>query len=119
MLALSEFGVPDLIFLAFGLLVAGSIVGLAKLAHGQRRKAKAYGYASLAAYLRAAPRTDDERRDAVDLALKGVVMCLLGLIFAPLLLVGLIPFFYGTRKLVYGSLGLGLMDDGDAEPPQA
>jgi hypothetical protein len=113
------FGVPELIFLAFGLLIAGSIVALVRLADSQRRKANAYGYASLAAYLRAAPRTDDERRDAVDLALKGLVMCLLGLIFSPLLIVGLIPFFYGTRKLVYASLGLGLTDDGDAEPPHA
>jgi hypothetical protein len=41
------------------------------------------------------------------------VLCLLGLIFPPLLLVGLFPFFYGARKLVYASLGLGLVDDGE------
>ena len=26
---------------------------------------------------------------------------------------GLIPLFYGGRKLVYASMGLGLVDDGD------
>jgi hypothetical protein len=42
---------------------------------------------------------------------------MLGLIFAPLVLVGLVPLFYGGRKLVYASMGLGLVDDG--EPPRA
>jgi hypothetical protein len=30
---------------------------------------------------------------------------MLGLIFAPLVLVGLVPLLYGGRKLVYASLG--------------
>ena len=67
------------------------------------------------AYLRAAPQTDDEKRDAADLALKGLVLCLLGLLFPPLLLFGLIPFFYGARKVVYASMGLGLADDPDRQ----
>jgi hypothetical protein len=97
-------------------LIAGIIAVLRILAR-QARKARYYGYPSLGAYLRAAPRTDEERRDAVDLALKGLVICLLGLIFPPLLLVGLFPFFYGARKLVYASMGLGLLDDGDRAQP--
>ena len=80
------------------------------------RKAREAGYPSLVAYLGAAPRTDQERRDAADLALKGLVLCLLGLLFPPVLLAGLIPFFYGTRKLVYASMGLGLADDPDQQP---
>jgi hypothetical protein len=41
------------------------------------------------------------------------VLCLLGLLFPPFVLVGLVPLFYGGRKLVYASMGLGLVDDGD------
>ena len=76
-------------------------------------RAKRFGYPSRRAYLLAAPRSDEERKDAADLALKGLVFCLLGLLLAPLVLVGLVPLFYGGRKLVYASMGLGLVDDGD------
>jgi hypothetical protein len=75
------------------------------------RRARRLGYASTGAYLRAAPRTDEERRDAADLALKGLVICLLGLLVPPAVLAGLLPLFYGGRKLVYAALGLGLVDD--------
>jgi hypothetical protein len=78
-----------------------------------RHNARLAGYPSLGAYLRAAPRTDEEKRDAVDLALKGLVICLLGLLIPPLGLIGLFPFFYGTRKVVYGLMGLGIVDDTD------
>lgn len=77
------------------------------------RSARRFGYVSIRAYLRAAPRTDSEKRDAVDLALKGLVLCALAVLFRPLILAGLLPLFYGGRKLVYASLGLGLVDDGD------
>jgi hypothetical protein len=56
------------------------------------------------------PRRDS---DAADLALKGLVFCMLGLLFPPFVLVGLLPLFYGGRKLVYASMGLGLVDDGE------
>lgn len=82
-----------------------------------KRKARQAGYGTLGAYLGAAPRSDAEKRDAVDLALKGLVICLLGLILPPFLLIGLIPFFYGARKAAWASMGLGLVDDGDQ--PQA
>jgi hypothetical protein len=29
----------------------------------------------------------------------------------PVLLIGLFPLFYGVRKIVYASMGLGLVDD--------
>ena len=76
--------------------------------------AKRYGYPSTFAYLRAAPRSDAEKRDAADMTLKGLVWCLLGLMFSPLVLVGLVPLFYGGRKLAYAWMGLGLVDDGPA-----
>jgi hypothetical protein len=77
------------------------------------RRAKRFGYESTRAYLRAAPRSDAEKRDAADLALRGLVFCVLGLLFAPFVLIGLIPLFYGGRKLVYAAMGLGLVDDAD------
>ena len=77
------------------------------------RRARQFGYRSTGAYLRAAPRSDAEKRDAVDLALKGLAACMLGLLFSPFVLVGLIPLFYGGRKVVYASMGLGLVDDAD------
>ncbi len=85
----------------------GGVVLLVLLVRRQERKAREFGYPSLGAYLRAAPATDEERRDAADLTLRGVVLCLLGFIFPPLLLVGVFPLFYGARKLVYASMGLG------------
>ena len=93
-------------------VVAAVIVVVRTLAD-QREKAARAGYPSLGAYLRAAPRTDEERRDAADLALKGLVICVAGLLFPPLVLVGLFPFFYGARKTLYASMGLGLADDAD------
>src|SRR5215213_1918164 len=80
------------------------------------KRAKRFGYESTRAYLHSAPRSDAEKRDAADLALKGLVFCVLGVVFSPFVLVGLIPLFYGGRKLVYASMGLGLVED--AEQPR-
>jgi hypothetical protein len=89
------------------------IVVAVKLWSGFRRQALSFGYPSLGAYLRAAPCSDEEKRAAVSLALAGLVLCLLGLIFPPLLLIGLFPLFYGARKVAWTSMGLGLVDDTD------
>ena len=103
------------------ILITASLAGLAaigvmlKTFSTYRQKARQAGYASLGDYLRATPRSDQEKRDAVDLALKGLVICLLGLVFPPFLLLGLLPFFYGARKLVLSAMGFGLVDEG--EPP--
>ena len=107
-------GVPELILI---LVVLVGPIAAALLWLFSGRRVKRFGYRSTREYLRAVPRTDDERRDAADLALKGLVFCLLGLLFPPFVLVGVVPLFYGGRKLVYASLGLGLVDDG--ETPQA
>jgi hypothetical protein len=92
------------------LTVAGAAVATFMLFRSLRRRAREQGHPSLRLYLRAAPRTDEEKRDAADLALKGLILCLLGMIFAPALLFGLVPFFYGARKVVYASMGLGFAD---------
>lgn len=103
-------GVPEL------LIIGSPAAGVPLFWVSFRQRAKRFGYVSTRAYLRAAPRSDAEKRDAVDLALKGIVCCVLGLLLPPLVLVGLLPLFYGGRKLVYSSLGLGLLDE--VEPPE-
>jgi hypothetical protein len=103
-------GIPELFIQAF-VVVPLAGVTLFWILLGKR--AKRLGYESRRSYLRAAPRSDLEKRDAADLALKGAVFCLLGVVFSPFVLIGLIPLFYGGRKLVYASMGLGLVDDGD------
>ena len=75
-----------------------------------------FGYGSRGEYLKAVPRSDDEKRDAVDQACKGLVTCLLALMFPPLLLIGLFPLFYGTRKTIYACMRLDKNDK--VEPPQ-
>ena len=111
-------GMPELIIMGmvFGPILVALVLLVVLLVVGAgfvRRRAKRHGHDSIAAYLRAAPRTDEEKRDAVDLALKGLACCALGLLFPPAVLVGLIPLFYEGRKVVYASMGLGLVDDGD------
>jgi hypothetical protein len=108
-------GVPELYLLGMMLAPIVGIVFLIVMAARLPARARRLGYASTRAYLRAAPSSDAEKRDAADLALKGLVFCLLALIFPPLVFVGIIPLFYGARKLTYGLMGLGLVDDG--EPP--
>ena len=103
-------GIPELIILAvIGLPVIVALAGWVAFP----RRAKRFGYPGTLAYLRAAPRSDDEKRDAADLALKGLGCCVLGVLFPPLVLVGLVPLFYGGRKFIYASMGLGLVDDPD------
>jgi hypothetical protein len=108
-------GLGFIVDLLVALVLAAVVLLLGRL----RMRARRFGYDSTGAYLRAAPRSDAEKRDAVDLALKGLAFCVLGLLFPPFVLVGLIPLFYGGRKLVYASMGLGLVDDADADQPGA
>ena len=107
-------GIPELIILSVLLIVP---VAIALVALRLSVRAKRLHYPSTGAYLRAAPRSDAERQDAADLVLKGLVFCVLGLLFPPFVLVGLVPLFYGGRKLLYASMGLGLVDD--PEQPRA
>ncbi len=107
-------------FLILILIAAVGLLGFAAIffvtvVRRQERRARRAGYPSLGAYLRATPRSDEEKRDAVDLGLKGLVVCLLGLLFPPLLLIGIFPLFYGARKLANASMGLGLVNDADED----
>ena len=100
----------------FGFIFAAAVfplLGLALFVAMFSRRAKRFGYPTTRAYLRAAPRSDEERRDAADLAVKGLACCALGVLFGPFVLIGLAPLFYGGRKFLYASMGLGLVDDPD------
>jgi len=84
--------------------------------HLWRRHVRRRGYAGLGAYLRELPQTEQEKLDAVDLTLKGVVLCVLGLLFPPLVVIGLVPLCYGLRKLAAVKLGIkGYEEDRQAE----
>ncbi|HET7697392.1 MAG TPA: hypothetical protein VFK57_16880 [Vicinamibacterales bacterium] len=107
-------GIPELILLSVAFVaVAGTIAGAVVLIRAFAGKAKRFGYPTTRAYLRAVPRTDAEKQDATDLALKGGVFCILGVLFPPFILIGLVPLFFGARKIVWTSMGLGLVDDAD------
>ena len=107
-------GAPTLVVVGLvAVFVLGVLLALVALVMTENRKARRAGYASFGAYLAATPKTDAEKRAAADLALKGVVICLLGLFFPPLILVGLVPLYFGSRKIIHVSMGLGLVDDID------
>ena len=101
-------GVPELMLLGPMLAVVAAVL-LFLVRFG--RRAKLFGYPSTSGYLRAAPRSDPEKRDAVDLVLKGLVLCVVAVMSPPFFLAE--PRFYGGRKLLFGLMGLGLVDDGE------
>lgn len=105
-------GVPELVIIFF-IVGLPLLLGILVFAAMFPKRAKRFGYPGTGAYLRAAPRSDEEKRDAADLALKGLACCLLGILLPPLVLAGLLPLFYGGRKFLYASMGLGLIDDPD------
>jgi len=102
-----------LITLSVAAVVGGLIVATVKVRKHLRNQAQTLGYPSVSAYLSAAPRTDEEKREAVSMGLAGLILCLLGLILPPFMLIGLFPLFYGARKVAWSSMGLGLVDDAD------
>ncbi|MEX2092001.1 MAG: hypothetical protein WD971_04955 [Pirellulales bacterium] len=70
-------------------------------------RASKFGYSGILVYFRADPRGDAEKRDAIDLSMQGVVLCLLGILFFPLMLIGVFPLYYGMRKLILVALSIG------------
>jgi len=70
-----------------------------------RRRIRKRGYPGLGAYLRELPQTDEQKFDAVELTLIGAVLCVLGLVFPPMILIGVVPLYYGLRKLAALKLG--------------
>jgi len=99
--------VPVLIAVASGLFVILVLFGLFVLPILiWRKQVRRRGYPGLRAYLRELPQTEEQRFEAVELTLKGVVLCVLGLLFPPLVVIGLVPLYYGLRKLAAVNLGI-------------
>ena len=108
---------PPLYVVTLPLLLLVGLLVLVLIVYLQwRGRARRAGYRSVRADLRAVPRTDEEKRHAVDLAARGLGWCLLGILFPPLVLVGVFPFVYGARKLFLAWLGVGIDDEPDEIP---
>jgi hypothetical protein len=76
-----------------------------------QNRARQRGYPGLLAYLKDLPQTDEAKLDAVELMMKGVVICILGLLFPPLVLIGAVPLYYGGRKIAATILGIDTVDE--------
>lgn len=72
-----------------------------------RRRVRRRGYPGLKAYLYHLPQTDEEKIDAVELSLKGLVICVLGILFPVAVPFGLVPLYYGLRKIGGAVAGVG------------
>ena len=72
-----------------------------------RKRAAQFGYPGVMSYLRAIPRDDAEKQAAVDLVMKGIVLCVLGIVFPLLVLIGTFPMYYGVWKLLLIGFGIG------------
>lgn len=76
-----------------------------------RVSAAEFGYGGVRKYLRAIPKTDAERADAIELTMRGGLICLVGAIFPLIVLVGMFPLYYGVRKLLYVNFESGAGTD--------
>jgi len=101
--------------LIFLVLLITAIVLSVLLIRWRRRVMRA-GKPGLMAYLRDIPRTDVEKRDALDLVLRGAVVFLIGLVAQPFWIIGAVLFYYGFRKLCMMWMGL-VIPEASSEPP--
>ncbi len=88
------------------LLLVGWIIVLLAPILVWRSRVRRRGYPGLMAYLRELPHTEQETLDAIELTLKGVVLCVIGLLFPPLVLIAVVPLYYGARKVASAALGI-------------
>jgi hypothetical protein len=79
-----------------------------------RQRARQAGFKGIRDYMLAVPRNDREKREAVNMAFRGLALCLIGIVLTPLLLLGLPPLYYGGRKITLVLLGTDLLADDDA-----
>lgn len=79
-----------------------------------RQRAREAGFKRVSDYMLAVPRNDREKREAVNMAFRGLALCVLGIVFAPLLLLGVFPLYYGGRKIILTLLGMDLLADDDS-----
>jgi hypothetical protein len=103
------------IWVVFGIVVVLYILVRSLIALGRTRKrALQAGFKRISDYMLAAPRNDQEKREAVDMAFRGLAICVVGIaIFEPLILFGVFPLYYGARKITLAVLGMDLIVDDD------
>jgi hypothetical protein len=94
--------------IAFILVVFGIILVSFRI---WQKRARERGYPGLLAYLKDLPQTDEAKLDAVELTMKGLIICILGLLFPPLVLIGAVPLYYGGRKIAATILGIDTVDE--------
>lgn len=51
--------------------------------------------------------------------LKGLVLCLLAVLFKPLVLAGVFAVFYGARKVLWSLMGISDANEPNGEDPQS
>jgi Ca2+/Na+ antiporter len=98
------------VMLILVLLLVWSLIALART-HQRAREA---GFKRISDYMLAVPRNDREKREAVNMAFRGLALCLVGIVFTPLLLLGVPPLYYGGRKITLTLLGMDLFADDDS-----
>jgi hypothetical protein len=107
---LAAFGIFGSILVLLFLLLIWSVIAVWRT----RQKAERAGFHGIGEYMRAVPRIDSEKKEAVTLMMRGMVLCLLGMVFAPFALLGAVPLYYGGRKITLALLGMDLpADDND------
>lgn len=110
-------GTPDFpLFITFGavfVLAALVLIWSGVAVWRTRQKAEKAGFRRIGEYMRAAPRTDSERKEAVGMMMRGVALCALGVVFSPFALLGAVPLYYGGRKIALALLGMDLPADGN------
>jgi hypothetical protein len=96
--------------LSVGVLLA-LFVGMPLLVlHVWRTRVQRRGYPGLKAYLLEVPQTEQQKLDAIELTLKGSVICILAVIFPVLVVIGLVPLYYGARKMAAIALAVRAVD---------
>ncbi len=103
------------IFVSLLILFVWSLIAVTRT----RRRAIQAGFKGVNDYMLAAPRNDQERREAINMTFRGLVFCALGIVFSPLMLFGLVPLYYGGRKITLAMLGMDLLGEADGSDRHA
>lgn len=108
------YGEESIFIVAFGtalLLLFGILVWSLAAVARTRRRAREAGYSGIHEFMMAVPRNEQEKREAVNMAFRGLALCLVGIVLTPLLLLGVPPLYYGGRKVALSLMGTDLLAD--------
>jgi len=102
----ANIGIALALFLVAILILIGVVWLLLRVWRARLRRR---GYADINDYFRSfrrLPQTNEEKLAAIELTLKGAVILVLGRFFPLLVVIALVPLYYGVRKLAALRLGL-------------